>query len=149
MVQIIALAVYCGIGLVIWLGILRLVHFYKQRAPENVQDRIYRVGKNLPATLINLAVSVLFWSEIGVLLLSAVLGIFGAEGMLPIAPWEPLMVILIPIMLLINFWAAPEQVKDKPARGRKLREFLDESPKKPNPQPSAKRGRTIRSYRDL
>ncbi len=149
MVTFLILGVYCGLGYLIWMGIVRLARLYEDCVPEVAQEKLYHVAKNFPSLVIDLALSLLFWSGLGSLLLGAIFAPFGARGFLPFSGLGLVAVPLILILFVHFFWSSPARTKTPEPRGRSLRERPGATPKQTTPAPQGPRGRTIRTYRDI
>ena len=151
MYELIGFAVFCLIGFGVWQGLAFLKGIYEERVPDKVQDPIYKTLKDLPKLVWEWGISIVFWSSVGAVLLQLVLTPFGLQSILPPAAWAPLVFMVIVMLMIFNFWDTPHRTKEPPkARGRNLKSSLQSPAVKPaKSSPSQKRGRTIRTYRDV
>lgn len=150
MFNIAALIVFLGVGLALWRAIVFLNTLYEEHVPDKYQERIYKTSKDLPKIVWAWTMTVVFWTSAGAMLLHITLGMFGGEKFLPATSWAP--GIFFPLLLAIvcHFWESPHRAGlPAKSRGRKLLSSVDSSKKKPSPVTPSKRGRTIRSYRDI
>lgn len=151
MFEIAGLIVFLGVGLGVWRAIVSLNSLYEEHVPDKVQEQIYKTSKDLPKIVWAWSIGLIFWASAGAVLLQFVLGLFGVEKLLPSAAWAPGIFFPLLMAILFHFWETPHRTKDSfKARGRKMQPSVDSANKKTTPATSsAKRGRTIRSYRDI
>jgi len=151
MFKIVGLIVFFGVGLAMWRAIVFLNSFYEEHVPDKFQDRIYKTSKDLPKIVWAWFVSVIFWTSAGAVLLHFVFGLFGLESILPSASWAPAILVPLLFAILFHFWESPHRTAEpSKSRGRNLKSSHQPTSTKPTKSsPSQKRGRTIRTYRDL
>jgi hypothetical protein len=151
MFEIAGLIVFLIVGLAIWRAIVFLNGLYEDHVPDSYQERIYKTSKDLPKIVWAWFIGLVFWASAGAVLLQFALGLFGVEELLPSTSWAPGIFFLLLLAILFHFWETPHRTKGpSKARGRNLKSSHQSPAIKPSKvSPSQKRGRTIRTYRDL
>lgn len=152
------LALLCFVGIAAWQLVRRIVTAYEENAPEGVQTAVYKVAKDFPKLVVGLGISIAFWWALGAILMWPIATALGVARYLPSAKFAPLVLFVIGMLVLHEFWNTPHRPKEtiKP-RGRRLvppessksrhKPSISSAPARPSK--AAPRGRTIRTYRNL
>lgn len=152
------LALFCLIGIAAWQLVRRIFNVYEENTPEGVQTAVYKVAKDFPKIVLGLGISIAFWWALGAVLIWPIATALGVARYLPSARFAPMVLFVIGMLVLHEFWNTPHRPKETiqrrgrqlvPPKGSQPRHKPSSSSAPARPSRPASRGRTIRTYRNL
>ena len=151
MFEVAGLVIFFVAGYAAWKVVATIFCVCKERVAQSVQDRILKTLKALPRTLLDIFLVFIFLSSVGAVLLQLALRPLGLATLLPAARWAPIVLALLAWGVICHFFDSAGDTNDPPqSRGRDVGKSHDDPIRKQsNPHAQEKRGRVIRSYRDL